>query len=328
MLLRMDKRPLLVAERSRIGRLAVVLASLATLASIQTATSSASHLGPPSGPPSAVLPTVSQPPPEPPPGVPGGPPAPPATPPGALVEPTESDVFLIGRRISVSLACQRSGVMRLALRKQRLGSDRFGCEGFAALATVKLRRAVARGLAKKLAKRDRLRLRARFKLGDEVLAARLNLRRASSGSADRSGRAGLWWNTGYLSCGSQFSAPPYLNVKAPGYTALGYGNTLGFFVNDTSYTDWVAYRPWLYEYGHGWREPPYDWVGWFEVPPGQGVNAITQGLNWPSGRNAYLTGAVEVYWYYGAKDWNWLYASPPGDGVGSTVYDNYWCYVP
>jgi len=243
------------------------------------------------------------------------------------------DVFLLGRKITVSLACQRSGVMSLSRKRHRLGSDRFECAEFAALPTVKLKRDVARGLARKLAKRSKLVLRARFAVGNEVSAARLNLREAPATTrADPAARrAGLWWTTGYLSCGGRYSAPPGLNIKPPGYTAQGYGNFFGFFVNDTNSDDWVAYQPYLYEHGHGWaaygwqpQEPPY----WYYVPPGTGVPVINQGLRVNSGYNAYLAGAVAVSWYYGARDWNYVYTSHPGDGIDSTVYDSVWCYVP
>ena len=64
------------------------------------------------------------------------------------------------------------------------------------------------------------------------------------------------------------------------------------------------------------------------VPPGTGVNSITHGLSVASGYNAYLAAATEVYWYYGAKDWNYMFTSAPANGFGSTVYDQTWCYVP
>ena len=117
----------------------------------------------------------------------------------------------------------------------------------------------------------------------------------------------------------------------PGSPHRATGKIFGFFFNDTNQDDWVAYQPWLYEHGHGWaaygwqpQEPPY----WYYVPSGTGINVINQGLQVFSGFNAYLAGAVQVFWYNGARDWNFVNTSHPGNGIDSTVYDSIWCYVP
>src|SRR6185295_19891854 len=109
------------------------------------------------------------------------------------------------------------------------------------------------------------------------------------------------WNTGYLSCGDRYTAPPGLVIKTPGVTANGYANFYGFFVNDTSGDNWVTYQPYLYQYGHGWGWD--EWSNWIYVPPGTGVNAITHGLGFANpGYDAYLIGAVYVWWWNGYKD--------------------------
>ena len=310
----------------RIGLGAIAFGVACVLALAETTISRASHLGPPVAPPPTAPPGVNAPPPSTP------PPAPAPTKPDELVKVSASDVFLLGRKITVSLACQRSGVMSLSRKGHRLGSDRFECAEFAALPTVKLKRAIARGLANKLVIKGKLTLRARFDVGDDVLAARLNLRANPAARVDPTARRdGLWWTSGYLSCGGRYSSPPGLNIKPPGFTAQGYGNFFGFFFNDTNQDDWVAYQPWLYEHGHGWaaygwqpQEPPY----WYYVPSGTGINVINQGLQVFSGYNAYLAGAVQVFWYHGARDWNFVNTSHPGNGIDSTVYDSIWCYVP
>ena len=133
------------------------------------------------------------------------------------------------------------------------------------------------------------------------------------------------WANGYLTCGTPASIPYGLNLKTPGLTALGDGNFLGLFVNDTNADDWVRYRPWLYEHGHGWMN--YGWRPWMTVPPGMGVGPLTEGLGTePVGVTTYVIVAVEVTWYHGVKSWAYVQATPPASGFGVPVHDSLWCH--
>ena len=232
----------------RIGLGAIAFGFACVLALAHTAASRAGHLGPPAAPPSSAPPTVSAPPPTTP------SPAPSSTRPDELVKVSASDVFLLGRKITVPLACQRSGTMSLSRKGHRLGSDRFGCDGVRCARDGQADSSRRPGLARKLATRDALALRAKFDVGRKVLTARLTLRQGDAAKTTRPARrTGLCWINGYLSCGGRYSAPPGIAIKTPGVTASqGYGNFFEFFVNDTNDYNWVNYRLWLFEYGHGW----------------------------------------------------------------------------
>jgi hypothetical protein len=300
--------------RERLRRY-VLVSTLMGLAGclIAASPSAANHLGPPPGPPSEVPPGIGQPPP-------GS--ANPQLPPGvpeATVSVAHKTVILRGRRISVALACKAAGTMKLKTRSgKRLGSDKFECTNYRALAEVKLKRKVAKSLSKKLSAKPSLALRAKFNMGFETLAVNLRLKKLRARATTSTGGV---WNSGWLHCGRPgLLLNPGLRVFTPQVNSLGGFADVGFY-NAHGHDNWVWWKPYLYFYGHGWWDG--GWRGEIYVPPYTTIGYINDFLGYPEEDGSYVAAAVYIWWYDGFKDWNWLYASSPD--FGYAVHASYWC---
>jgi hypothetical protein len=252
-------------------------------------------------------------------------PLPPAEPvrPRRAASPTSTIVQLQKRRIHIPLACQRSGRLSLQAGDLALGNAKFSCSQFRAVATIVLSAGISKQLASRVNK-DRVPLLARLSVMGERLSARLKLGVVRPAGVSKA--ANQFWSTGWLSCGRPNNLnQPGLRVYTPTLSSTGQTADYGWY-NPNGYTNWVAYRPYLQTYNVGWQT--FAWRGWITVGPYQTISQATAGdflTNPAQGQRKYIRGAVEVYWYYGFRDWNYLSADQPD--FGYPVLYNQWCYI-
>jgi hypothetical protein len=238
-------------------------------------------------------------------------------------------VYLEGNEIAVPVACQKSGRVVLAKRRslERLGAGSADCVDYTAVARIRLSPAEVRGLERRLADGRAVGLLAKLIAGSKTVKARLDLLAEQEAET----RTGATFATGWLSCGRGNNlSNPGLRLYVPGTTPSGKRtDSFGQFYNDGPSNNWAWYQPYLYEYGHGWVWTG-EWRGPIYVPPYTTIGVATGGgdhlLNANQGYNAYLAGAVYIWWYDGYKDWNWVFADSPN--FGYSVAADYYCHIP
>ena len=204
------------------------------------------------------------------------------------------------------------------------GSAGADCVAYRAVAEIGLKRKAARKLSRRLERRAPIGLKAKFVLASTTLSSRLSLEKPETQPQPRpparaaQRRTGETFVTGWLSCGRGTNLiSPGLRLFVPGTSASGNRtDSFGQFYNDTNDDNWVWYQPYIYEYGHGWVWSD-DWRGPIYVPPYSTQGIATAGdhlLNANAGYDAYLAGAVYVWWYNGYRDWNYVVADSPSFG--------------
>jgi hypothetical protein len=227
------------------------------------------------------------------------------------VELATRTVVLERNHIKVTLRCRRSGKLALSTRRRgvKLGFKEFRCSNFRAVADVKLKRRIA----KTLARRNRTALVARVKVGRKKYTWRLTLRVTKP--AQVRAATGLFWMSGSLICGNQYSLVEGLQLSPP------------LLNSNTNTSGYLWYKEWLYWYGYGWS--PGGWVGPFWAPP-YGSGALFLSNDYigvvATGYNYWVAGAVQIYWDGGASDWN--YVAPYSPYFGNETGGGYYCHYP
>lgn len=245
----------------------------------------------------------------------------PATPvrPGRLIELSDSKSLLRGRRLSVSIRCQRSGAASLRRGRRALSRTTFTCVDFGSVVSFKL---AARD-AKAIRQAGRARAVIRFKLGritkdlSLTLVGRPPRTGARIGGASARAASLESWRTGDVKCGSQWSLPQGLSAN-PGYLTTYNGRA-----------DYVTYRYHLYVYGQGWLRPT-EWEAWTRVESYGAVMFVGHdpfGLRNPG---VWVAVAIEKYWYYATnpvtgRHSESFYLTPTSDWFGSPT-SGLWCY--
>ena len=313
----------------RIARRAIVPFLAAAAAALPaSAWAQATPPGPPGPPPGngADLPA--------PPGT-----APPAVPPGTpgTVPATVTGPGLLSgsavrfdrkrRRLAIPIACQASGRLSVRARGIRGGTfaqARYRCSANRATATLKVKKKIA----KRLAKRPTLAATASVAEGGKTARLDFTLR-TRAGSPPAKG----FWTDGRLQCSADNSGLPPAYLAEPDFTTAS--------TTPVSTRGWVAW--WTAAGGWHWLgvngESSNRWDTWTATPTGiaqfhpngavQPTPYIWGPLTIPGGQGIYTIGVFEiVYWVGGKPDWQWQYVNAGTTGAVAAGGGTHYCVYP